>query len=445
MVERLPKYMQKLLALFKGKSVSKYLIATILVIVPLYPKFPFINIPGTYVAIRFEDLLLLLLGCITFIKILGNLKVYLKDDLFRAFLLFFVVGLVSLISAIFITQTVSLHIGLLHLLRRVEYSVPFFAVLTLFNSKDIPSTLNYYIGLLTIVVSVLFIYGVGQRYFSFPIIITQNQEYSKGIALRYTDGSHINSTFAGHYDMASYMVLILPVIISLLFILKEKYSKVILFVVAVLGMWLLVNSLSRIAQISYLVSVSLSMILLKKYRELLAVIVISLVFILSSNGLYQRFSRFFNVYAADEISIPVDKPIEVYEDRSTNIRLAVEWPRALRALSKNPLLGTGYSSIGLATDNDYLRVLGETGILGFFSFGLIFINLFKEFKKYKFGLNLSGLNKGLVIGIIGGIVGTLITACFIDIFEASKFAITFWLFVGLSVFTLRNSINVQKN
>ena len=35
-------------------------------------------------------------------------------------------------------------------------------------------------------------------------------------------------------------------------------------------------------------------------------------------------------------------------------------------------MGTGFSSITLATDNDFLRLLGETGITGFMAFFLIF-------------------------------------------------------------------------
>ena len=63
--------------------------------------------------------------------------------------------------------------------------------------------------------------------------------------------------------------------------------------------------------------------------------------------------------------------------RSFQIRLNIEWPRAIRAFWKNPFLGTGYSSITIATDNDYLRILGETGIFGLLSFVLLFFVLVK--------------------------------------------------------------------
>ena len=80
----------------------------------------------------------------------------------------------------------------------------------------------------------------------------------------------------------------------------------------------------------------------------------------------------------------------------------VEWPRAIRALKKNPLLGTGYSSITLATDNDYLRLLGETGVLGFLAFLLIGVRLIKRYLiAYPFK-KLKEVETGFIVGLIGG-------------------------------------------
>src|SRR3990167_10675400 len=73
------------------------------------------------------------------------------------------------------------------------------------------------------------------------------------------------------------------------------------------------------------------------------------------------------LFPSAHAQVPVDEQtadalVPVAEDRSFNIRLKAEWPRAIRAFLKNPVLGTGYSSVGLAVDNDYLRSLAESGI-----------------------------------------------------------------------------------
>lgn len=433
--------MQKFLQL--PDKLAKYLLAAILVIVPLFPKFPLINVPGTYVSIRFEDMLLLLLSVFVVLKVAPNIKSFLKDRLTPAFLIFFGVGLVSVACGAFLTQTITFRLGILHLLRRVEYVIPFFAALVFSTRETFTKNLNFYLKLLVIVTLVAFVYGVGQRYLRFPIVITQNEEYSKGVALFWTPGSHINSTFAGHYDLAASMVMLLPMFLTLIFILKDWPSHLILLAASGSGLWLLVNSVSRTAQVSYLVSVSVAFLLIKKYRQLALVLLVSLVLIGMSSDLGVRFNRLFQVYA-DE-GVVASTPVPVFEDRSTSIRLNVEWPRAVRAFTKNPILGTGYSSISLATDNDYLRMLGETGILGFFAFLLVFFRIAKELKKtLPLKSNFSGVNLGFMSGVYGMLVGTFLSAVFIDLFEASKFAIMFWFILGLAVFLVRNSKYVEK-
>lgn len=452
--------MSKLLPRFN--TLSKYLVAAVLIIVPLFPKFPLINIPGTYVAIRFEDILLALLAVLIAIKVLSNLKSFLKDEIIQAFLIFFGVGLLSVLAGVFLTQTVDLQLGLFHWLRRIEYTVPLFAILTLLAKEKVSENLDFYIKILLIVVGIVFVYGFGQVYFKFPVIITQNEEYSKGIALLYTVGTQLNSTFAGHYDLSSFCVLALPIFLSLTFVLKDKLSRLFLFIGSGMGLWLLINTFSRTAQVAYLVAIGLSLFLVKKFKEAIVIVLISAVLIGLSSGIQMRFLRLFEsitghvsfnlpkvtVLAADttlpvrEIVpfIPTPTPVPINEDRSTSIRLYVEWPRALRAFYKNPLLGTGYSSINLATDNDYLRMLGETGILGFFAFFLIFVRLGKLIiaKALPLTARFQGIELGFVAGVIGAMIGTFLIAIFIDIFEASKFATIFWLLVGYLVYLLRN-------
>ena len=104
---------------------------------------------------------------------------------------------------------------------------------------------------------------------------------------------------------------------------------------------------------------------------------------------------------------------------------------SLRSFYKNPLLGTGYSTLGLATDNDYLRALGETGILGLLAFLSVLLALFK--KLISTLKNQTGLNKILLTSALGIFVSFLLTAVFLDVFESSKIAILFWAFMGLAL------------
>ncbi len=444
--------MQKL-SLLSDKLANMFL-ASVLIIVPLYPKFPFIRIPGISVSVRLEDFLLLFLGIITFLKVIPSVRDLFKDKFIRAISIFLGCAFVSLLSASFVTKTIEINIGLLHFFRRIEYLIPFFAVFAFYKSFD-KRFLEFVVKTLMLVTFVAFLYGFGQRYFNFPFIITQNEEYSKGIALRYSPGSHINSTFAGHYDLATFLVMVLPIFISLFYIYKDKLTKISLFVVIMSGLWLLSNSASRISVVSYLLAGSLALLLMKKYKEIILVLVSGIIVLGLSTNLYSRYQRIIDVLIGVDayesqtlIPSPTPEPTiapEVFEDRSTSIRLNVEWPRALRSLYKNPILGTGYSSIGLAVDNDYLRALAEVGILGLLAFGLIFIQFFiLIYKSLPLIRNFEGIDLGFLSGFVGGLFGILANALFIDVFEASKFSISFWMLFAITIYTVLNKSYDQK-
>jgi uncharacterized membrane protein YhaH (DUF805 family) len=126
--------------------------------------------------------------------------------------------------------------------------------------------------------------------------------------------------------------------------------------------------------------------------------------------------------------IPVDSDVGVA--RSGEIRFNVEWPRAINAFRKNPLTGTGLGSITLATDNDYLRSLGESGLFGFITFILIFLYFFVAtlplIKKPK-----QDLVANLPLIFLAVMASILANAVFIDIFEASKVAYTIWIIMAI--------------
>jgi O-antigen ligase len=435
--------MQKFLKI--SNSLYKYLITAILISVPLYPKFPLFRIPGTYVSIRLEDFLIAITLVLFAIPLVKNfrkevLKDLLSNKVLRSILIFLSIGLISLISGVYLTKTVVPSIGFLHLLRRIEYLSMFFVGFLYLKSNENKNFSEYLIKILLLVNLLVFLYGFGQKYFSLPVIITQNEEYSKGIALLWTPGSHINSTFAGHYDLASYLVLTIPIFIACFFTLKNKFTKIILVLSIGFGFWLFSSAVSRISIVSFVLASVITLFLLKKYKEILIIFLISALIFGFSVDLRVRFKRLIDVTlnkisTVQSIVMAADtEEIQVFEDRSTSIRFNVEWPRAIRAFIKNPLLGTGYSSINLATDNDYLRLLGELGLLGFFAFGLIFIHIFKSIKSlWPLEKHFEGFDLILITSLIGSTMGILLTAFFIDIFEASKFAIIFWLMMGLMI------------
>ena len=125
-------------------------------------------------------------------------------------------------------------------------------------------------------------------------------------------------------------------------------------------------------------------------------------------------------------------------DRSVSIRIYGSWPKAIAGFKRNPFLGTGYSSLGLATDNSFLRALGETGILGLLAFLLIFYQLARLLLVW-WKRSVSGLARALVLGIVAGTAGLMLNATFIDVFEASKVATVFWMLTAVLVAAIQLS------
>jgi O-antigen ligase len=416
--------------LMLSRVLLKYSLAALFIFIPLYPKFPLFFVPNTSVAIRAEDFLLLFSALILTLNIiLEKIKPY-KIPLFFQIATFCLIGGLSLISSIIITQTVSTSIVALHWIRRIEYLFGFFLVYI--SVKNSPKNLKFFLDV-TLLASVgVLIYGIAQIYFKAPIISTMNSEFSKGVALTLQPGIPINSSFAGHYDLSVYLVFILSIIAT-----KLKSQKIItklsLLLLFIGQLWLLFQTGSRMSALAGLFAISLIFFLQKNFKCLLLFWFIFVVGVANSPSLTGRFQSLFKilevkrlslaaVYASDTPTPTPESLRPIQQDRSTSIRFDVEWPRALRAFFKNPVLGTGYSSISLATDNDYLRALGETGILGLLSFLAILIAIAKKTLSLKSQFDYAYLGIFLTMTL---------TAIFLDVFEASKIAILFWMFTGL--------------
>jgi hypothetical protein len=88
--------------------------------------------------------------------------------------------------------------------------------------------------------------------------------------------------------------------------------------------------------------------------------------------------------------------------------------------------------VSLAVDNDYLRLLGETGLLGFVSFLLIFLTIGIVIKKSFHAIDSSGV-KSFIVGFATGVFGLLLNAFLIDVFEASKVAFVLWILSGITL------------
>ena len=463
-------------------------IAFLLLFIPLYPKFPLVSVSETYVSIRLEDFFVAAIVAIYFIKLfLAKDFSVLKDNLTRLILLYFCAGLLSIVSGLFITKNIVFHLAFLHFLRRVEYISLFFVAYSSFSDRRQLRTFGWMILLSTF--GVIF-YGLGQKFLGWPVVSTMNKEFSKGMILRLTWWARVNSTFAGHYDLAAYLVMILCLVISALLIVKQWRIKILIIFLGIFSYYLLILTASRVSFVAYLVGGLFVLFFAGKKWWIIPFLALSILGMVFSDDLGQRYAATFHldlsflsgsvVVKPKEIALvlptatptplptatptplplsksasktkrlptPTATPTPVPEvatpsaeyfepttlavSRSTDIRLKVEWPRAILAFAKNPLLGTGYSSITLATDNDYLRMLGETGLVGSLAFLLVILEIFRRIFVF-LKKNQSRESRLIILGISGAAIGYFLNATFIDVLESSKIAFFFWIMMGVAL------------
>ena len=132
--------------------------------IPLYPKFPLLDIKQTWVNIRFEDVLVAFLFIIFTIQTVRK-KTNLKSPLSVPIVLYWIIGaIVSLHTILFFTSVLpnlKWHLVLLFYIRRIEYMILFFAALTsIKNNKDV----RKYAVVFCVTLLLVTLYGFLQKY-----------------------------------------------------------------------------------------------------------------------------------------------------------------------------------------------------------------------------------------------------------------------------------------
>ena len=506
-----------------------------IVFTALYPKLPSIQVTHTWVYIRLEDFVISAVVLIWIIQLLRK-KVTLPWPISLPIFLYWFVGLLSLIySIIFIGPHLAgffPKIAAFEYFRRIEYMILFFVGFsTIRTKKDVKD----YLVILGVTLAGILLYAFGQKYylaiwtidpnfarkfpFCFPSFQTGNEEFAKGIPLCLPSDARITSTFGGHYDLAAYLVLVIPIMIATCIMAKKTSIRILTGILSFGAIMILNFTASRISFAAYLIGVIFTLIFLKRKKYIIPVLLISvMLLVIFSGSLAKRFLetiRFTSLVtnnqgqvigevpsnlpsdlqnkitkgSALEENVPTQNlpkgtlttvlpsgqtPVATNEavvsksltaeqikeaklknggveistvsgsfliqkalvyDISFTTRFQGEWPHAWGAFLSNPPLGTGYSSITLATDNDYLRFLGESGFLGLTSYLFIFI-LFGIYIKETAPMIKNTLERGLIFGLVGGVIGLFINATLIDVFEASKVAEPLWIFLGIGAGTI---------
>src|SRR3990167_5068070 len=473
----------------------------LLAFIPLYPKIPIIDIKNTWVYIRAEDFAVTLIILVWIILLLLK-KATLKTQLTIPIMFFWIIGGLATLHGVLVLfpslADVFPNVAFLSFFRRIEYmSLFFIAYASIKNKKFISHVAVTLMIILLLIVG----YGFGQKFLGFPAYLTMNEEFAKGAPIQLSQLSRIPSTFAGHYDLAAYLVLVIPILVSLAFGFRNIIFKFSLLITASLGFFLLFMTVSRVSFFVLLFSLLILLILQKKKIIIISLLVLTFVLLIFSPTLLQRFNStisevnvlvnaktggaigqvkevpaaYFkekiveNLTATGSAAVPfqlippiaslvieansstgenlpqgtsyvnlplspIIKKVDMYffqkltsksgveseeisafygdylikkakaYDLSFTTRFQGEWPKTFEAFKRNIFLGSGYGSVSLAVDNNYLRILGESGLFGLISFISIFIIAVIYIKKLLPKVD-SGITRSFIFGFIAGSFG----------------------------------------
>lgn len=485
------------------------LLLFLLAFIPLFPKLPILDIKHTWVYVRLEDFIMVVTVIILFVQLLRK-KATLRTPLTIPILLYWGVGLVATVFGILFIfphlTDVFPQVAFLFWFRHVEYLLLFFVA---YNGIREKWNVKYIVGILALTMIAVVIYGFGQKGYligfenRFPAFSTMNEEFAKGVPLLLSPLARVSSTFAGHYDLAAYLVMLIAIMGSMVMGVKRWYSKIFFFLTASSGFIVLLMTSSRVSFAVYLLTIAFMLMLQKKKLFIIPVVILSFFVSRSFDGITDRFSSTLSsadlvvdartgkaIGIAKTISTPEGEKKVVIEDslstgenlpqgssyinvptgetvdevthvtyRRTKLKEGVEstevkelegkyiikkvlaydvsfttrfqgtWPRAWTAFERNILLGSGYSSINLASDGNYLRLLGEIGLLGTLSFLSIFL-LFGIYVAKVLPSVEDKYVRSFVLGVCAAIFGLGLNAVLIDVFEASKVAFILWMLIG---------------
>jgi len=326
------------------------------------------------------------------------------------------------------------------------------------NNKQI----NHILGVMLVIGGLFGIYG-----------ILQYNGIDFSFWIRNLGRNKVFGLFGNVNYFAEYLIVLLPLAISLFFVCRNKVYKVLLLggILAIggsiiltftRGSYLAIGVSSIFMFFLYLSSQGKSFI--KEHKKIFIfilafIILVTFLFVLP-NPLNEPGTAISSI--KDRISIT-----QLTKDYSLRRRLAT-WKFTIIMIKDHPILGSGlgtfkYNSLnyqakffdqgenrrfypyGIAdkAHNEYLQLWAELGIIGlgiflwliitYFHYGIILLKRIKD--KYK---------QGIVIGLMGGVMAVLVDAIFGFPLHLPATLTLFWLIMGLAIVTIKTEVSADK-
>ena len=412
---------------------NRFLLILLLIFIPVFPKLNLLSVPGSSVAVRVEDVLIAVVILSVVLAALIRKGSFKMDPFRRNIILFISVSFISLFVGILQGSIEIQPAPILFFLRRIEYLSLFFVAYLITDSKSIGIIKKTVAPAFMAVALVAVMQKIGIMGGFF------HGQYVPSV------GDRVFSTFSTPGELAAYIAIIFT--FSVLGMLDEKpFRKTIWLIIAGLQLFVLFLSVTRVEFLSIPFGLAAMAIMKGKVKQTLALIVILAVLagLMMPSSLKDKFSIIFRRETVETITnaatgikrVDINRTLEMQQlmpsgyDLSALTRLYF-WINAFDVFKTYPAFGAGQSAMGDVVDNNYLRVLGENGLIGFAVFIMLIYHIWRNCVKVYNNEAMSKEFRDYALFVLVMLMNMLIIALMGDVFEMSKIAFLFWLLVGV--------------
>lgn len=374
----------------------------------LSPEFKIAEVPARAVVVRVDDILLMVvfftwLAKMAINKELGLLK---STPLNKPIAIYILIYILFTSRVIFTGQVHALQSSF-YILKYIEYFMLYFMFVNTVRSKK---QIQTFILILLITCALVLIYAYVQ--------IGQG-------AMRVTapfEGAHAEpNTFGG------YLLLLMAVMIGLLLYTTSTRHRFLLGGLLCLTIIPFLYTLSRGSYLGFM-PMYLTLVILTRKRKLPLIGLLVLVIILSPFIFPRQVNKriMYTFIPGKEYEVLGAK---IALDTSASSRIEAWKIIIIKKWSQSPLIGLGVTGVGLV-DSQYVRVLGEVGIIGFGVFIWLLITIFRS------GLQVfrtveDEFAQGLTLGFLAGFSGLVFAALTANVFIIVRIMEPFWFLAAV--------------
>lgn len=297
-----------------------------------------------------------------------------------------------------------------------QYILAFFIGYYLLSQKeDVQKYLYFMIGL----AFAIGLYGILQKFIG---VQTPQSWIDAGEGITFRAFSIVQSPNV----LGSYMILMIPITLSFLFIEKKPVVKLLLIIILLTMLGALYLSLSRGAWLAIVMSFAMIGSLYNRKVLLLglSIALLSLIFVPAVN---QRVSHLFS---------------KTYLEKSVQDGRIARWISAYDRMRNDPLFGSGLGHYGGAVakrnlqtiyvDSYYFKTLGEMGIVGLGIFIWLLYLLMKHIYLY-LKRTREPCHFLIIAGIFAGLLNVILHNGVENIFEVPFMTTYFWFLGGVAL------------